>query len=225
MNARRVHYCRACRRETTQRFLFSENGRRPKVETYTCERCGLLLLTMGDVPDAEGLCLFIVQERFRIRRAAGTSSGDGGNTPTGRAGDAHHLSTRSDDRWLDYEDAVGHLREQIVLLWTRFDPTRGVPFRAYAVGELRNDLTDWMRTQVGRDRPKPFANALSLDGLADDPGDLEGDGPDRGCLLEALVGGSLDDDSDSLADLRRVLVRRDRELAELDRRRGVRSDA
>lgn len=229
--ARRLHHCRDCRRDTEQSFLYAEaratneNGRHPKIEWFRCTTCGLTLCTMADVPDTEGLVLWIVNERLgRLARGTGSAR----LTPTSRPGNPKTLVLRGNDRWLDYEDAVGHLRAQILVVFRKWDPGRGVPFAAYATGELRNDLLDWLRVTLGRDRPKPFANAVSLDALRAPDGATDGGadpGDDRGDV-DALLGlVTVDGDGDRDPALEWAILRRDRDLARTaDRVRG-RADA
>jgi hypothetical protein len=250
--ARRVHYCRDCRGETEQAFLFadarapSENGRHPKIEWFRCERCDLLLCQMADVTDVEGLILHVLGERFGRGKARRASRGDGGTvtvsagvTPVGdprstigreiaAASGAGRLGVRSGDRWLDLEDALGHLREAALVVYRKWEPERGVPFAAYATGELRNDLVDWIRVQIGRDKPKPFANAVALDALGaagggggDEDGGADA-GDDRGGL-DALVGhGAVDGSERGLPDLAWAVSRRRGALAAEGERLGVR---
>lgn len=204
--SRRRHYCRGCERESEQRRVHVTNGDSPVAETWRCESCRLEFLTLGSVLDAEGLCLYVTGELRRL-----IDTGDSG-------------------RWLDFDDLLGRMREELWVAWSGFDPTRSVPFTAYATGTLRQRRTDWLREQLGRNVPKAFADAASLDAAWADievspgPGIFgEPDGPSdlRSRLGAALAERTVDGGEHSLADLRRAIALRRGEIAEQERGLGV----
>lgn len=239
MNARRVHHCRNCRRETTQQLVRHQPveslvsislatvrctpeseavnvdaavvadpeavcptchepyidhlahatpwGRRPEipdVELWRCQAagCGIEILSFPDVPDSEGLVLFILNERVRGKG----STRDGGRRESGVHRDSAGLRSTvgpdgkrsvkafGSDRRVDYEDAHGHLREAVYLAYRRWNPELGVPFLAWATFKLRSALSDWFRGELGRDTPKLMALAESYDSL------LANDAPEDG---------------------------------------------
>ena len=213
--ARRTHHCRRCSRETPQILVGSENGDRPRADTYRCSVCGLALLSLGvgpgNVPDAEGLCRHILAEAIRVH------------------GDARVKALA--------EDALAHLQLSIWILWGAFDAARGVTFRSYATGLLRHRLDDWYRKHVHDDRPgrlpDPLAVAVSLDAASGRAGD---DGAEAGPLLDRIAAGDgavasslgsiARDPSESRSpDLARALASRGRGIAEQERALGLGSAA
>lgn len=144
-------------------------------------------LKLADVSDAEGLARAVLDERMRM-------------TNNGRAG-AEGTPDGGDNR-LDMEDALGNLMAECWALYRKWDPTRGVPFRAYGVGMLRHALVRWYQRQFGRGKqPKLQSVAVSLDATPDTT--------PRSGLGGSVQGGDLDPSTDSVAALRRALVRRD----------------
>lgn len=191
---RRVH-CQGCRGKTTEQTLLRvESDAGPIAETWRCDTCGYLLLTLGTITDAEQVCRNVVEEICGIY-----DHGD-------------------DGRRLDFDDLTGRMSAELWVAWTRFDPTRGVPFLAYAVGTLRQRRTDWLRKQLGRSDPDPLLSAESLDAYT-----AEADSNGRDPLGEAVGLGAMDGGEHSLADFRRALELRDREVAR--RERAVGTDA
>lgn len=211
MNAKRLHHCRNCRRETTQALvreipvasqIVYDDGSRPELdpaELWRCYAavCGIEILAFRDlrsgrgVPDAEGLCLTVLNERLRGRHAEANGYRDGQglrarvDSVSGlRVVEAVGTPSATAKR-LDWEDALGHLREHVFVAYSRFDPARRVPLRAWTTGWLRNRLSDWLRGEIGRNVPKLHATADSYEEL------LEGDGPEDS-LFEFSAGGPAD---------------------------------
>lgn len=81
-------------------------------------------LELHDVPDVEGLCRAVLVEYFQ----------------------KHSLVLPDHER----DDMLAYLLEESWILSTRWDPARGVPFRLYAFGMLRNRLIDYVRRPLGR---------------------------------------------------------------------------
>lgn len=201
---KRDHYCRDCGRATPQRYLWSENGKHPEIEHWQCATCGLVLLTMGDLPDAEGLCLYVVRESMRRHEHMKRKISVG------------QMARGDDYQTIDQAEAIGELRLQIWRAWQRFDPDRGVGFRAYATTFLRQRFLDWLRDQH-RTGTRALTQAVALDGWDSVP-----DG--RHPVEQALDERALDDpehhlvpDTGCTVDLSRALGRRGRYLAEYER--------
>lgn len=151
-------------------------------------------MQMGEsLPDAEALCLKVLNDRMRRNGQ----------------GDGH----------FDYDDALGHLRVELWVLYTRFDG-RGT-FLGYASSRLPNRLEDYYRAWLGRSEPKPLALAVSLDALTRPSGaHSEGHytGPEVSAADERGLGivvgsGALDSDEHRPADLLRAVAARGSRLA------------
>jgi hypothetical protein len=108
-------------------------------------------------------------------------------------------------------DAVAWLLGEAWQASERFDPGRGVPFRAYLKRTIKLRSVDFLRAQLGRSRwtfsdgrvhERERRQPLSLDGPAGGPSD------DR--LGDTLPGSGLDDAACRLADELRVLHQRSR---------------
>lgn len=100
----------------------------------------------------------------------------------------------------DQADALAWLIDECWLLYEReYDPTRGVPFAAYATGILRLRVVEWYRRRFGRNgHRRPPHGICSLSEL--EPDQLEQ-------AVHALAG---DRESGGAADLARVLADRSR---------------
>lgn len=141
-------FCRGCERETPWAYAGGQNGDLPKTDYWTCRDCGLRRLQLVNVLDVEGLCIAIVDGRLR--------------------------QIGNPRRSIDFEDAVAHLYAEAWATYLRWDPTRGVPFLAYATGMLRNRLSDWYRENYGRTDPKAHVGALDIsDEITRDDGELD----------------------------------------------------
>lgn len=64
---------------------------------------------------------------------------------------------------LDLDDALGDVIAGIVAARTIWDPARSPSFLSFATWKGRNALSDWYRTQLGRDTPKAHAWSVPLD--------------------------------------------------------------
>lgn len=223
----RVNYCFRCETDTQQAWLYSSNGSTPEITHWSCTRCAAEFYAMGNpraggVPDGEGLCKFVVNELIRTRKRRSDQDDDAALDPTRRAK-------------LDYDDLLGHLREELLEAWVKFNPELAPSFTAYATTILRNRRTDWLRKQLGRDEPCPcegdnadcdtcggtgrfrpapnmLAIAESIDAYErDDSIDTDGD-HDAGVspVGEAFRCLAEDGRDDSLAPLEWALLQRDR---------------
>lgn len=182
----RHHLCRECGHTTPQYRVSATNGDRPAHEYWRCGQCSLTFLTIENVPDVEGLCDKLVAGLAR-----------------NHVGEGRH----------DWDDARLYLREQVWVALHDWDPTRSPSFLAFASERLRLRLLDWIR----RSTPEQFLYAASLDqqrggwldGRANE-GAWESD--TVGDSVRVPVGrGAGSDHDDSLADLRRAVVQRDRD--------------
>jgi hypothetical protein len=137
----RTHHCRACTRaarhptRTRQVFTHSENGKGRAVENWRCTVCGLALLTMADVPDADGMCLNAIAKHRR-------------KLDLGPAW--------AEEMFLQLRlDMLAHFRQ-------KWRPDLCPSFRAYAATALHNAIIDHERRDKGRDVPKAHVGADSL---------------------------------------------------------------
>jgi hypothetical protein len=101
-----------------------------------------------------------------------------------------------------------------------FDPSRNVPCRIYVFGRVRQRTIDEMRRVWGRNGQRRLLSLAAAEQAARDSGfDSDGGWAPVG---EPVVEGAGDRDDDRLADLRRLLTRRSRDVARevrlLDRR-------
>lgn len=188
----------------------SYNHDHPEVAVFRCRVCMAERMEMADVPDADGLAHSVI--------------------------DAWLRTTGSKRANFDYEDLLGHLRLHLWTEYRKWDPTRGVPFLAYATGMLRFRLTRWAQDNLtGRSgRPKAHVGAVSFDaaltphdGLPDELGNIRGHDRNRdGYSLVGSVGpGEGDPAEDCSADLGGVLTRRGWSDAREERRLGIGPDA
>lgn len=188
MNARRLHYCRECSTATAQTFMSREGE--PPAEYWVCSRCGLVLLTLGDVLDAEGFC------RVALRRALSKRA----------------FTDYGDSQSFDFEERLADLQAELWNCYRRWDPTV-VRFRAYATWILARRIIDFDRRKNGRNGSKPLTHAVSLDAVSDDGYECAAD------RLDAALGGrAVDDGVRSLTDLRWVVAQRSGDLARVSDR-------
>lgn len=205
LNASRFHFCRGCDRESQQRYLYSENGTNRTVEHWRCARCGLEFLSYADLLDAEGMCLHVLSRYLR-------------SSSTQEYGDV---------RSLDREEALAELRALLHELYVRkWRPADTPRFRSYATFKLPRAFIDHLRHEGERNGvPKAHTHALSLDGPAgmfheDDDSGFASRVPGRS-LGESLDTSSSDREAGSLADFRRALARRGRDVAREERALGL----
>lgn len=154
-----------------------------------------MFLTLADVNDAENLARQVLVEYMR-------------KTPDW---------TPSPD---EQDDLAMRLYGEVWAAFLEWQPERCVRFRAYAVTVARNRLADERRSWIGGSSgnstwlPKPLAVAVSLDA----PVTIDGQERRR---LDTTVGAvAVDRDEHSLADFRRAVASRRREIAEEERRMG-----
>ena len=201
MRARRIAFCRKCSTDTPQSYISTEQE---NVETWRCKVCRSTLVSLGDVPDADGFASSIAETWLR-RQAIPTAG------------------------FVDREEVHAEARAALWAAFTKWDPLRGLPFRSYAAWKTASLLTDWIREQRGRtygdDRSglKPHADALSYDAPID-PGENTGDSF-ISRLEDAYAEGAGDPARDRSPDLARALSRRGRGDARHERVVGVPTDA
>lgn len=188
-------YCRSCRATTTWYGSGSFNGSHPLVTAHRCRRCGFERVQMADVPDSDGLCYATIDAWLRTT----------GNQRTN----------------IDFEDALGTLRECLWVAYRRWDPTLGVPFLAYGTAMVRHRILRWSHDNLtGRPggKPKAHVGAISLSAIAD--------GDDEWDPLDATFGSWEGDPAEGCSpDLGGVLARRSRSDAREERKLGIGADA
>lgn len=194
-------YCRSCRRTTDWTAAGSYNGTHPVVVAYRCRSCMFERIEMADVPDSDGLCHSVIDAWLR----------QNGNQ---RAN-------------LDFEDLLGTVRLALWKAYRRWDPTRGVPFLAYATAMCRHAVNRWSHDNLtGRpgSQPKAHVGALSLHAAVQQRDD--GEWVELGHPVDAAIGSwGGDPAEDCSADLGGVLARRSRGHARQERELGIRTDA
>lgn len=178
MKAQRLAFCRRCNGDQAQAYLATE---RPGVELWKCRNCSSVLMSLGEISDADGFAVAIADTW--IRRSAIVPSE------------------------IDREEVYAEARAGLWASFLKWDPDRGVTLRSYASWKTGSLLTDWIRAQRGRTYGddhsglKPHANAISLDAP-----DLSDSGSSR---LDGLVSTSARDPStDRSTNLARALERR-----------------
>lgn len=163
-------YCRGEQRESTFRFAgyatasASENHVRPRAFYQACSTasCSTTVLTLGNVPDALGLCLAVLDENLLAHGARGADLLSGAP--------------------FDTDNVLGELFLYVWRLYNAWNPARGVDFCGYAFGILRQRV----KTFVAHDRGEPTGSrvhprahgrsvSVSLDAFTDEA-DGVGDG-------------------------------------------------
>lgn len=195
-------HCRACQTERRFRFLGwatddgVENGVRPRAVLNACSACGHVVLQLGNVSDAEGLCENIVRKRL------------------GRGGGR-----------IETEDAVAFLQVHLWRLYLDWRPDT-LSFMSYASHWLPVRLGKWIIEVTGvddrRQSPKPHAVSGPLEdaehvGILEEHArarDASASGLDARRLGGALGRGEADPTDDRLGDLGWLLRDGDREGAE-----------
>jgi hypothetical protein len=196
-------YCHPCGGD--RRFRFAGNatdGReqrpgKPRALHHACTDCGHVILTLGNVPDAEGLCVTVARRLIHV-----------------------------DARGVEFEDAVGYLYYHIWKLYLDWQPhalssatgaTRS-SFLGYASQWLPPRLRTFIANATGdagterRANPKPHAVSDSYDVLAE-AGEPSLHRGGLGGLDTAVGRNGADPDDDRASELRWILGRGDREGA------------
>jgi hypothetical protein len=207
-------HCRGCRR--VERFRHaglagdgSENGVRPRAVYRTCMNCGLKVLTLADVIDAEGLIRNVLAQNGRRMAADGFVVN--GVEVKGKIGQVEAV------------DAFAFLWQAVWRLYGSWRPD-GLSFLSYASFWLPKKLAQFISVESGeasihRVTPKPRSDQTPLDdahgvGIGADHAfavALASTGRlDTGRLVAALDGREADSADDRLGDLRRLLADGDR---------------
>ena len=212
----RRDYCRGCAERTLHPWFgwATDDGRentiRPRAYYRTCAQCGLRVMVLADVTDAEGIARYVLDEHLRpLGGSAKATDAPTGPPPT------------------DWDGALQFLLETAWQLYSeKWNPAVGVNFHGYALTIMRQRLPRWCdldrgepNSGKGRVYPKAHAPSVStsydaiVEGADFDGGDraVGRSTHDLGGLEPTYAGRAGDFADDRSPDLARALTPRRRD--------------